>query len=55
MNAVHQEMQHEEERSIGEQTINVEDKSMKEVLQKRPNDIANEETHESFGVGFRGG
>ena len=55
MNTVHQEVQHEEQRSVGEQSINVEDESMKEVLQKRPNDIAHEETHESFGIGFRGG
>ena len=54
MNAMHQEMQHEEQWSIGEQTINVEEKSMKEVLQKRPNGIAYEETQEGFGVGFRG-
>lgn len=52
MNPMHQEMQREERRPIGQQVINMEQEAMKGVLECRPDDVSCEEAHYSLSDGL---
>jgi hypothetical protein len=53
MDAMQQKMQRQERRPIGEQLIDMEQKSMERVFQYRPDDVSNEETHHGLSDRIR--
>lgn len=51
MDTVKQEVQHQEERPVGQPRVNVEEESVEGVLEDRPDDVAQQETYSSLGIG----
>lgn len=51
MDSVQQKVQHEEERSVGQEVINMEQESVHPVLDECPNSIASQETRSGLSDG----
>lgn len=54
MDSVHQKMKHKKQWSVREDLVYMEQESVQEVFQQRPDEIAEEETWHELGPGVKG-
>lgn len=48
MDSVHHKVEHKENRAVGKDLVDVEQETMEEVFQKRPNEISEEKARKHF-------